>query len=467
MSVSIYNSLTKKKEPLVPIDGKTIKMYSCGVTVYDHCHIGHARSLYIFNVIITYLRYRKYDVHFVRNITDVDDKIINKAIELKKEARVVSEENIESYYQDLKSLGIAKADKEPKATENIDGMITMIESLIEKGFAYDVDGDVYFNIRQFKTYGKLSGQSIEKMMDAVRIEADAKKKDPLDFALWKKSKQGEPSWESPWGAGRPGWHIECSCMSLKHLNCETLDIHAGGRDLIFPHHENEIAQAEAATGKPFAKYWIHHGLLTIRGQKMAKSLGNFITIKDALEKYSVDQLKMFYLTSHYASPIDFTEEKMEEANKVLERFQILFHKTKNIVSDPALNPVTADFIDQHKKSFIEAMDDDFNTARGLASLFELLNDTNKFLDQKKDNDKYQEIVLCAVLAIKEFATEVFGLFASEKEEQLTEEEARLIDERKAAREDKDFKRSDELRDLLKSKGISVEDTKEGQIWRRG
>ena len=271
MGIKLYNSLSKQKEEFEPIDGNTVNMYTCGVTVYDKSHIGHARSLYTFGVIRQYLKYRGYDVKFVRNITDVDDKIINKANELGITSKEVSENNINDYHADLDRMGIDRADCEPKATENIDEMVKYISGLIDKGFAYEVDGDVYFKVRQFKDYGKLSGQSVEKMQEAVRIDKDEKKQDSSDFALWKKAKEGEPSWPSPWGDGRPGWHIECSCMSLKHLGCDTLDIHAGGRDLIFPHHENEIAQAEAFTGKPFAKYWIHHGLLTINKQKMSKS----------------------------------------------------------------------------------------------------------------------------------------------------------------------------------------------------
>jgi len=333
VAVCIFNSLTKKKEELTPQEDKTLRMYCCGVTVYDQCHIGHARSLYVFDVIRRYLTYRGYDVHFVRNITDVDDKIIAKAQERGRTFEDVVRENIEAYYRDLKDLGIDRADVEPRATENIPGMIEDIRGLIQKGFAYEAGGDVYYDVRKFKEYGRLSGQSIDKMEEAVRIEPDAKKKDPLDFALWKKSKEGEPFWESPWGRGRPGWHIECSCMSLKHLQCKTLDIHAGGRDLIFPHHENEIAQAEPVTGKPFARYWIHHGLLTIQGQKMAKSLGNFITVQEALQKYSADELKMFFLSSHYASPVDFTDGKLLEARKALNRFDILFWKAYQLVDN--------------------------------------------------------------------------------------------------------------------------------------
>ena len=442
-------------------------MYTCGVTVYDQCHIGHARSLYIFDVIRRYLKFRGYDVQFVRNITDVDDKIINKAIELKKTSQQVSEEQIAKYYEDLKLLGVAPGDVEPKATENIPEMIAHIQGLIDKGMAYAVDGDVYFNVRKFPGYGKLSGQSIDKMLEAVRIEKGDKKKDPLDFALWKKSKEGDPVWESPWGGGRPGWHIECSCMSMKHLHTETLDIHAGGRDLIFPHHENEVAQSEGLTGKPFAKYWIHHGLLTISGQKMSKSIGNFITVKDAVAKYGVDTLKMFFLFSHYASAIDFNEEKVADAKKALDRFDILFWKAYQIIKDKSLYQTTkdVDFVEKARKDFTAAMDDDFNTPRALAVLFDLISDTHKYIDAGKRHDDYEGIIFTAVDALEQYASHIFGLFAKEKETHLTPELEALIEERKAARASKNFKRSDELRDALKAKGVAVEDTKNGQTWR--
>ena len=473
MTIRIVNSLTRKKEELVPASppggpcgGKTIRMYSCGVTVYDRCHIGHARSLYVFDVIRRYLKFRGYDVKFVRNITDVDDKIINRARETGKRFEEVVTENIAAYQADLKSLGILPADVEPRATENIPEMIKDIQGLIQKGFAYTADGDVYYDVRKFKEYGRLSGQSVDKMMEAVRIEPDDKKKDPLDFALWKKSKEDEPFWESPWGRGRPGWHIECSCMSLKHLQCETLDIHAGGRDLIFPHHENEIAQAEPLTGKPFAKYWIHHGLLTIQGQKMAKSLGNFITVQDALKKYSVDQLKMFFLSSHYASPIDFTEGKLLDARKALERFDILFWKAYQMLrGKKAVEPVEAEFITRHRNEFIEAMDDDFNTPMALGCLFNFINDTNKFIDTAPKDSNYLEIVFRAVDTIENLSRNILGLFLKEKDADLTVEQERLLQERKYARKQKDFKRSDEIRQQLKSVGIIVEDTKDGQVWR--
>ncbi len=464
MSIQIYNSLTKKKEPLIPLEDKIIRMYSCGVTVYDQCHIGHARSLYVFDVIRRYLKYRGYDVRFVRNITDIDDKIIRKANELGVSSQRVSEENIGKYYRDLDVLGVGRADMEPKATENIPEMIQHIQGLMEKGFAYTVEGDVYFSVRKFSAYGKLSGQSVEKMLEGVRIEKDDKKQDPLDFALWKRSKEGEPSWSSPWGDGRPGWHIECSCMSLKHLNCKTLDIHAGGRDLIFPHHENEIAQAEALTRQPFAKYWIHHGLLTINGQKMAKSLGNFITVQEAVRKYAPDDLKLFFLSSHYASPIDFSDDKLQDAHKSLQRFAILAQEAGSI--DPSGlegNPDTQDILDQYRQSFIQAMDDDFNTPKALGCLFELVTEANKH----KDRRTASFMLYHADQLIRHFCREVFGLSEpSQSSGQTDAEIQQYLTERETARQKKDFRRSDEIRDILKQKGIIVEDTPQGQRWRR-
>lgn len=466
MTIRIFNSLTKQKEEFVPLKGKTVKMYSCGVTVYDQCHIGHARSLYVFDVIRRYLKFRGYDLQFVRNITDIDDKIINKANELKKTSDQVARENIEGYYKDLKNLAIDQADIEPKATDNIKEIVESISKLIEKGFAYEASGDVYYDVRKFSDYGKLSGQSVDHMMEGVRIDPSERKKDPLDFALWKKSKAGEPSWDSPWGGGRPGWHIECTCMSLKHLKTDTLDIHAGGRDLIFPHHENELAQSEALTGKQFAKYWIHHGLLTINGQKMAKSLGNFITITDVLKKHSVDTLKMFFLFSHYASPIDYTEQKLEDAKKALDKIDILFWKTTELLKDKKdLTPIKADFIDKYKTEFVESMDDDFNTPQALAATFNFLNDINKFIEDKKKDPNYFGVIYHAVDTLENFLRNIFGLFLKEPERQLSSEEQALLDERLKAKAGKDFKRSDELRDALKAKGIIVEDGRGGQSWR--
>jgi len=466
MTIQIYNSLSKKKEELRPIDGKTIRMYSCGVTVYDKCHIGHARSLYIFDVIRRYLKFRGHDVHFVRNITDIDDKIIARANELKKTSDEVSTQNIQWYYEDMERLGVEKADLEPRATENIPDMIKHIEGLIAEGVAYEAEGDVYFRVRKFPEYGKLSGQSIEKMLEGVRIEKGDKKEDPLDFALWKKSKENEPFWPSPWGNGRPGWHIECSCMSMKHLHTETLDIHAGGRDLIFPHHENEIAQSEALTKKQFAKYWIHHGLLTINGQKMAKSLGNFITVEDAVKKYPVDDIKIFFLSSHYASAIDFSEEKMTEAHKMNERFDILFWKASHMMEKyPSAKMTVVDFVERHKQEFIDALDDDFNTPKALAAMFNLVTETYKFIEEGAGHKDYGDIVFTAVETVERLGREVLGLFLREPDLKLSAEDEKLIEDRKQARKGKDFKKSDELRDILKTRGIVVEDTKDGQVWR--
>ncbi len=465
MPIQLHNSLSHTKEDLIPQTGKTIRIYSCGVTVYDRCHIGHGRSLYIFDVLRRYLKYRGFDVYFVRNITDVDDKIIDKAKQTGKPFAEVVKENIDAYYQDLSSLGIDKADREPRATENIPDMIKDIGLLIKKELAYQADGDVYFDVRKFKGYGKLSGQSIEKLRDSVRIESDVRKKDPLDFALWKSSKEGEPSWDSPWGKGRPGWHIECSTMSMKYLNAQTLDIHAGGRDLIFPHHENEIAQSEGLTGMPFAKYWIHHGLLTINGQKMAKSLGNFVTIQDALKKYTVDELKFFFLSAHYASPLDFTDEKMLEARKALQKIDILFWKASDILENKDAHLIKVDFIEHAKQKFLEALDDDLNTPKALASVFDFINDTNKYIDGFAKDAAYADAVYSAVETLENLLKDIFGLFGKEHDKALSPEQTELLEKRKEARKQKDFKRSDELRVLLQQQGIVVEDSKEGQAWR--
>lgn len=452
MAIRIYNSLTKRKEEFVPLHGKTVKMYSCGVTVYDDCHIGHARSLYVFDVITRYLRYRGYDVQFVRNITDVDDKIINKAKELKISSDEVARRNIENYYRDMKALHVSKADQEPRATENIPEMIRHIEGLIQKDAAYPIDGDVYFKVRSFAEYGKLSGQSIEKMMDAVRIEFDPRKKDPLDFALWKKSADDEPGWDSPWGRGRPGWHIECTCMSMKYLGTETLDIHAGGRDLIFPHHENEVAQAEALTKKDFAKYWIHHGLLTINGQKMAKSLGNFITIQKILNEYHPNELKFFFLSSHYASPIDYTPEKLDEACKHRKAFDEFFDMVHywGVNPDNKVTPSTEKDdtkITASLEQFHEAMDDDFNTPKVLAVLFDLRDYAAKLVSSGK-KDSFEK---AAALLKKMF--QVLGLEAKVLESSAVDVDGvrELIRQRTQAKQNKDFAAADQLRQEFRSR----------------
>lgn len=465
MPIFIYNSLTRKKEEFIPLQGQDVNIYTCGVTVYDESHIGHARSLYIFDLIRRYLVFRGFKVKFARNITDIDDKIINRANELNSGWQELVGKYIARYYEDLQALGIARADFEPRATENIEDMVKYIGALIAKGFAYESGGDVYFNVRNFSGYGKLSGQSVDKMLEGVRIEPTELKKDPLDFALWKSSKQGEPAWDSPWGKGRPGWHIECSVMSQKFLKADTLDIHAGGRDLIFPHHENEIAQAEALTGKPFAKYWLHHGLLTINGQKMSKSLGNFVTIKDFIEKYrNTDLLKLFFLSAHYSHPIDYTQKRIEEARQALERIVILLEKIDSCAScvvRPALKEKNEE-IEKIKNKFIEAMDDDFNTPQGLACIFDLVNAANKNINDVS-------FLASARAALQEMAG-IFGLLLSGAGARVLLSDDEVEDKillRNEARKNKDFFLSDKIRKELEEKGVILEDSKDGKTtWRR-
>lgn len=446
MSIHIYNSLTRKKEEFVPLSSLKVNIYTCGVTVYDECHIGHARSLYIFDVIRRYLRYRGMKVNFVRNITDIDDKIINRAKELNISWQELAKRYIDRYYEDLKALGIEAADSEPRATENIPDMIEYIKKLIEKGYAYVTDTGVYFSVRKFQDYGKLSGQSIDEMLNGVRKESDETKQEPLDFALWKISRPDEPYWDSPWGKGRPGWHIECSLMSKKFLKTDRLDIHAGGRDLIFPHHENEIAQAEALTAKPFARYWIHHGLLTVNEQKMAKSLGNFLTIKDFINKYQdPDILKLFFLSTHYSHPIDYNEEKIQECKKQKKNFDNVFDSINNWM-ETKNRPITLENnkikVDNIVAKFEKAMDDDFNTPLALAALFELADLASSFISSdKKEAFGYIKMKLEAVF-------EVFGLRAKPKKT-LPPQMLELASQREEARRNKDFPKADALRQEIK------------------
>jgi len=460
--LKIHNSLTKTKDLFTPQKKSLIKMYTCGVTVYDDCHIGHARSLYIFEVIRRYLKYQGYKVQFIRNITDIDDKIINRAKELGVDWKELVNKHIDSYYQDLEALGISKADKEPRATENVGDMIKYIEKLIDKGYGYVTESGVYFSVRKLKDYGKLSGQSIDKMKEGVRISKVESKEDPLDFALWKKAKEGEPSWGSPWGMGRPGWHIECSVMSQKYLKTDTLDIHGGGRDLIFPHHENECAQAEALTGKVFANYWIHHGLLTINSQKMAKSLGNFVTIQDAVNKYSADILKMFYLQAHYSSSVDFSERKMEEAKKAYQRVQIFMNRIGSMKKIKATKEAQ-ELSKQFRDKFIEAMDDDFNMPKGLAVLFDIISASNKILDTEGD----LKAKLAGIGGLVEEILDIFGI--SSKSIETTEVSAKdiekLIKLRTELKQQKKYQEADDIRKKLEKQGIILEDTKDGTTYR--
>ena len=455
MPVFVYNSLTRKKEEFAPLSAPKVNIYTCGVTVYDESHIGHARSLYIFDSLRRYLKYRGFQVRFVRNITDIDDKIINRARELKVGWQDLVKKYIDRYYEDLNALGIDKADVEPRATENIPDMINFIQGLIDKGFAYATSTGVYFSVRKFKDYGKLSGQSIEQMLSGVRNAPDETKEDVLDFALWKISKEDEPGWDSPWGRGRPGWHIECSVMSAKYLEAQTLDIHAGGRDLIFPHHENEIAQAESLTDKPFAKYWIHHGLLTINSQKMSKSLGNFVTIKGFLDKYkNADILKLFFLSAHYSHPIDYNEAKIEECRKQRRSFDNFFDlvntsQTLEGKPKPVLSDKDRSRVDEFCAKFEQAMDDDFNTPLGLACLFELMD----FACAREGVFEYAKSKM-------EIFFRIFGLKIKPGPE-VPETILKLINERNLARKSKDFKKADELRLAVQKGGFLISDTASG------
>jgi cysteinyl-tRNA synthetase len=468
--MKIYNSLTRKKEEFLPIHEGRVGMYVCGPTVYDEPHIGHARSAYIFDCIRRYLEYKGYKVKFVRNVTDVDDKIIEKAKKVTSQksqvtglveaAKNISKKYLDSYHDDMDLLGIRKPDAEPKATEYIPKMIKFIELLIERGAAYAADGDVYFDIKKAKDYGKLSNQNLEKMEVGARIAPGERKKDPIDFALWKTAKEGEPSWPSPWGSGRPGWHIECSVMSSDILGDE-FDIHGGGIDLIFPHHENEIAQSEGA-GKKFARYWIHNGLLTINSEKMAKSLGNFISIKDFIAAYKdPDYLKLLFLNTHYKHPVDYTKEKIEEMKAQKERFLILMNAIDRKLSAAGAQPSAKknEKIEKIEEEFILAMDDDFNMPQGLAVLFELVSIANKNIGDPNFLNAAKELLM--------ELSGIFGLDLKKKNglKDLPTRVTALIDKRNKARKSGDFKEADSIRKELEGDGIILEDTKDGTIWR--
>ncbi|UCB57118.1 MAG: cysteine--tRNA ligase [Candidatus Omnitrophota bacterium] len=485
--MKIYNSLTRKKETFKPIKKNQVGMYVCGPTVYDEPHIGHARSAYIFEVIRRYFEYKKYKVKFVRNVTDVDDKIINKAKEefktedIDNSVKKVAAKYLSAYYKAMDELGIAAKGskiKEPKASEYIDKMKDFIKILIKKKSAYESGGDVYFDITKAKNYGKLSKQSQEAMQAGARIAPTEHKKNPLDFALWKSAKEGEPSWDSPWGKGRPGWHIECSVMSTDILGGE-FDIHGGGLDLIFPHHENEIAQAEAA-GKKFARNWMHHGLLTINGQKMAKSLGNFITVDDFLKEYKHPNiLKFFFLSTHYRNPIDYTKKRIEEARKnneslltMMNKVNSFFSRHISVTKERELKKKASQkkFIFRLKQ-FEDAMDDDFNTPRALAVLYDIINQNLTVIRHKQllsHEDSLQQLYDTCRIILPSIRS-VFGLdlnIPPEMGGNLDEKFETLIEQRNKARKEGNFAQADKIRKELEQKGIILEDTKEGTIWRR-
>ncbi|MGH7198247.1 MAG: cysteine--tRNA ligase [Candidatus Omnitrophota bacterium] len=466
MALKIYNSLTKQKEAFTPIEPGVVKMYVCGPTVYDEPHIGHLRSAYVFEVMRRYLEYSGYKVRFVRNVTDVDDKIIEKARQsgganLVEEARKVSSKYYKIYSEDLGQLGVRPPDVEPKATEHIKDMITLIQKLLEKGCAYVSDGDVYFDIQSFAGYGKLSHQKKDAMLEGVRIDPSEKKKNPLDFALWKKAKEGEPSWPSPWGEGRPGWHIECSAMSIKHLG-ETFDIHGGGLDLIFPHHENEIAQSECATGKEFARRWVHHGLITINGHKMAKSSRNFITLENLPNRKGRDveviqELKFLFLSTHYTAPLDFNDEKMAQAKAVRERFFFFFEELKQL-GDHERASVNMNY----RNAFREAMDDDFNTSKAIAVMHDMVDEAWKSKDT--------QFRLSVGKTLQSDFGPVLGLFPKEEltfePSDFTRKVESEVLKRNEARKKKDFKAADEIRDRLSKEGVALTDWADRTTWRR-
>ena len=464
--MKLYNTLTQKKETFVPIEAGKVRMYSCGPTVYNYFHIGNARPFIVFDVLRRFLEYTGYEVTFIQNFTDVDDKIINRSHEEGISPGDVSEKYIQEYFTDADALGIKRASVHPKVSEHMPEIIAMIKTLEEKGLAYNVDGNVYYHVDAFKDYGKLSKQSIDDLKSGARIDVNDEKHSPLDFALWKKKKDGEPYWESPWGQGRPGWHIECSAMSKKHLG-ETIDIHGGGQDLIFPHHENEIAQSEGCCGKPFANYWVHNGYINIDNEKMSKSKGNFFTVRDIAKTVDLEAVRMFLLMAHYRSPVNFSEPLLQQAASALERlytakFQMAF-LLENATAETATEAEQTwiDALVKYKHDFIAAMDDDINTADAIAVIFELVRDLNSNLDATSS----QSAIIAGQNIFAELTT-VLGLAVKDKETNLDAAVEDLIAQRQAARKAKDFKRADEIRDELLAQGIVLEDTREGVKWKK-
>jgi len=465
--------MTLKKESFEPIHDNEVKMYVCGVTVYDDCHIGHARSSVVFDVIRKYLKYKGYKVTFVKNFTDIDDKIIKRSNDLGISWKDLTDRYIKSHDEDMTALMVERPDYTPKATEFINEMINLCEKLIEKGYAYEKGGDVYFRVRAFKDYGKLSHRSIDDLLSGARVDINEIKEDPLDFALWKKSKENEPGWESPWGVGRPGWHIECSAMSSKILGIP-FDIHGGGKDLVFPHHENEIAQSEASEDKTFAKYWIHNGFVNINKEKMSKSLGNFFTIKDILKEFDKETLRYFLLTTHYRSPLDFSQDNLIEAERALDRIYTAFDELKCYKPTKKSKDLTIEIEkagNDFYEGFVKSMDDDFNTPSALSHLFDFIRSLNIILANKPDDQSY-ELLLKVVEKVRSACLGVLGIIQKEPEEwfkaNLTIDEDELnnlINERNLARKNKDFAKADEIRDYLKSKGVELLDTLEGTKFR--
>ena len=479
MSLRVYNTLSGQKEEFRPLVPGKVGMYVCGVTVYDYCHIGHARANIVFDIVYRYLQYSNYDVTYVRNYTDVDDKIISRAIERGISSKQLAEEFIQAFDEDMEALGLRKPTLEPKATEYIDRIITLAEQLIDKGMAYEAAGDVYFSVAKFPGYLKLSKRNMEEMQAGARIAPGEQKRNPMDFALWKAAKPGEPSWDSPWGPGRPGWHIECSAMSSSLLG-DTFDIHGGGRDLIFPHHENEIAQSEGASGKPFVKYWLHNGFVNINQEKMSKSLGNFFTIRDILQSYDPEVVRFFILTAHYRSPVDFSDQNLKDAQAGLSRFYEALQAASDAVAGcPESELATTDGAELEAQ-FRTAMDDDFNTAQAIGHLFEGARSINRLVAEKKFRKKADKVASVRALRAKIVELgEVLGLFVSEpadwlqrqnlkglKALGLTEDDVdAAIRDRLQARSEKDFATADRIREELAQKGVELHDSPSGTTWK--
>ncbi|MFI3172486.1 MAG: cysteine--tRNA ligase [Eubacteriales bacterium] len=467
--MKLYNTLTKQKEEFVPVEAGKVRMYVCGPTVYNFIHIGNARPMIVFDTVRRYFEYRGYEVNYVSNFTDVDDKIIKKAIEEQVSADEISQRYIAECKKDMEMMNVKPATTHPLATLEICGMVEMIGKLIEEGYAYEKNGTVYFRTRKFESYGKLSKKNLDDLRSGNRsllVSGESEKEDPLDFVLWKPKKEGEPAWESPWSDGRPGWHIECSVMSKKYLG-EQIDIHAGGEDLVFPHHENEIAQSEAANGKEFSKYWMHNAFLNIDNKKMSKSLGNFFTVREISEKYDLQVLRFFMLSAHYRSPLNFSADLMESSKAGLDRIVTAADNLKHLLGATAVENMTEtekelvakaeDFV----KSYEVAMDDDFNTADAISSIFELVKFTNTTVSAESSKEY---LTYLFELLVK--LADVLGIIVDKAEELLDADIEALIAERQAARKNKDFKRSDEIRDELLGKGIILEDTREGVKWKR-
>ena len=469
--MQIYNTLTRKKEEFVPLEEGKVSMYVCGPTVYNLIHIGNARPMIVFDTFRRYLEYKGYEVNYVSNFTDVDDKIINAAIEEGVSADEIAERYIKECQKDMEGMNIMPATTHPKATEEIDGMISLIGTLIDKGYAYDKDGTVYFRTRKFKDYGKLSKKNIDDLEAGhrdIKVVGEESKEDPLDFVLWKPKKEGEPSWDSPWSDGRPGWHTECSVMAKKYLGDE-IDIHAGGEDLIFPHHENEIAQSECANGVPFAKYWMHNAFLNINNKKMSKSLGNFFTVRDISEKYDLQVLRFFMLSAHYRSPLNFSDDLMESAKNGLDRILTAAEKLRDVIDSGKDEPLTDEEREivngagEFVKKFEEAMDDDNNTANAIAAVFDLVKYSNN--NVSTDNTKQFAEAMYEILTE---LTDVLGIILEKEEEAQGDEDYinEMIEKRAQAKKDKDFALADQIRDELLEKGIVLEDTREGTKWSR-